>query len=92
MSRRRDKVVTLSLDRGPESSPNGRRRRGPTLDPSHEQADGAELIAEAATLFSRRYGREVSAGEARLMLNRLSTFFGLLIELEGRNRPAERAA
>lgn len=90
--RRGNKVVNLPREKGLEAGPAPRRRRGPALDPGAESADRTELIEEAAELFSRRYGLEVSTEEAAVMLKRLATFFGLLLDLDRGESSLERAA
>ena len=63
-------------------SPRHRLRvvRGSDSGPPH---DGEALIEEAAALFGRQYRRSASREEARLMMDRLTRSFALLVEWDG---------
>ena len=96
MSPRRsgDKLLRLPIGEGSESDPR-QSNEGSSLGPPAYDSDSEResLIDEAIALFSSRYGRAVSAEEARQMVERLTAFFGLLADWDRTQREGlERAA
>ena len=96
MSRARsgDKLLRLPIGEGSESDPR-RSEEGSNAEPlaSASDTEREALIDEAIALFSSRYGRAISAEEARQMVERLTAFFSLLVEWDRTKREGlDRAA
>jgi len=89
-----DKLLRLPTGEGSESDPR-QAEEGSNVGPPAADSDSEReaLISEAIALFSARYGRAVSAEESRQMVERLTAFFGLLLEWDRTKREGlERAA
>ena len=89
-----DKLLRLPTEQGSDSDPR-QSEEGSSVGPpaSASDSDREALIDEAVALFSSRYGRAISAEEARQMVERLTSFFSLLVEWDQTKREGlDRAA